>query len=93
MVKRATLTFWYNVRKGGGRGDYAYFLIRPSGGSWRTLRIVRDGTAGWVRFRVNVSGYAGKTVYLRLGMRNDGRGDGAAGVTYIDSLSLEACSR
>jgi hypothetical protein len=90
--RRAVLTFWYHVPNGGGSGDYGYFLIRPDGGSWRIVRIVREATAGWTQLQVDVSHYAGRAFTLRLGMRNDGPWDGAAAVMYVDSLSLPACT-
>jgi hypothetical protein len=87
----AVLRLWYTVPQAGGRGDYGYFLLRPIGGSWRTIRIVRDRTAGWQPLEVDVSHYTGQAFDLRLGMRNDGRGDGAVGVMYVDDVSVEAC--
>jgi hypothetical protein len=87
----ATLRFWYNVTDGGGSGDYGYFLIRPDGGVWRVLRILRNDTDGWTPLEVDVSHYAGSAFTLRLGMRNDGPADGAVGVMYVDALSLQGC--
>ncbi|HUT20322.1 MAG TPA: N-acetylmuramoyl-L-alanine amidase [Anaerolineae bacterium] len=87
----ATIGLWYTVPQAGGSGDYGYFLLRPVGGSWRTIRIVRDRTAGWQSLEVDVSHYAGQAFDLRLGLRNDGRGDGAVAVMYVDQLSIEAC--
>jgi hypothetical protein len=89
---KATLRFWYRVPDGGGKGDYGYFLFRPDGSSWRTLRFVRDATADWTPFQVDLSHYAGQFLTVRLGMRNDGGGDGAAAVMYVDSLSFQGCS-
>ncbi len=89
---RATLTFWYDMPDGGGRGDYGYFLLRPDGGSWRILRIIRERTSGWTRLEVDVSHYGGRSFTLRLGVRNDGAWDGAAAVMYVDSLSLKGCT-
>ena len=88
----AMLRFWYNVTDGGGAGDYGYFLIRPDEGAWRVLRILRDPTGGWTELAVDVSHYAGSAFTLRLGMRNDGAIDGAAGVMYVDGLSLQGCN-
>ena len=55
---RATLSLWYYVPQGGGRDDYSYLLVRPDGGTWRILRIVRDRTDGWVPIQEDVSHYA-----------------------------------
>jgi hypothetical protein len=89
--KKVTLTLWYQMPNGGGSGDYGYFLIRPDGGTWRVLRIVRTQTVGWMQIQEDVSHYAGGAFTLRLGARNDGSGDNAAAVMYVDSLSLRAC--
>jgi hypothetical protein len=40
---------------------------------------------------VDVSHYAGQTVLLRLGVRNDGQGGAMA--VYLDDVSLQACQR
>ena len=89
--REVTLVFWYRMPSGGGSGDYGYFLVRPDGGSWRTLRVVRDPVGDWTRLQVDMSHYAGSAFTLRLGVRNDGGGDGVAAVMYVDSLSLQAC--
>ncbi|MBN1582569.1 MAG: N-acetylmuramoyl-L-alanine amidase [Anaerolineae bacterium] len=88
---KATLAFWYQMPNQGGNGDYGYFLIRPEGGTWRVLRIVRDRAAEWTKLEVDVSHYAGEMFILRLGMRNDGGEDNASAVMYVDSLSVLAC--
>jgi hypothetical protein len=90
--RRAALTLWVYVADGGGRGDYGYLLIRPDSGSWRILRILHERTAGWTQVAADVSHYAGSAFTLRIGMRNDGPGDGAAAVMYADSLSVGACT-
>jgi hypothetical protein len=88
---QAILRLWYTVPHAGGSGDYGYFLLRPDGGSWRTIRIVPDQTAGWQLLQVDVSHYAGQAFELRLGLRNDGLRDGAVAVMYVDSVSVQAC--
>jgi hypothetical protein len=90
--KKVTLRFWYHVPNGGGAGDYGYFLLRPAGGSWRIVRILRERTDDWTPLEVDVSHYAKTSFTLRLGMRNDGGWDGAAAVMYVDTLSLQACT-
>jgi hypothetical protein len=87
---RATLSLWYSVPQGGGRGDYGYVLIRPDGGAWRILRIVQEATDGWTALQEDVSQLAGQAFTLRLGMRNDGGSEHA--VMYVDSVSGEACN-
>jgi hypothetical protein len=90
--QKAVLSFWYRVPEGGGSGDYGYFYLRPGGSqSWRTLRIVRGGTSDWEPFQVDVSHYAGGSFTLRMGMRNNGAWDNAAGAMYVDTLALQGC--
>ena len=89
--QQAILRFWYTVPQAGGSGDYGYFMLRPPAGSWRTIRIVRDQTSGWQLLEVDVSHYAGQSFDLRLGLRNDGRRDGAVAVMYVDDVSVQAC--
>jgi hypothetical protein len=86
---KATLSLWYHAPDGGGSGDYGYFLVRPDGGAWRTLRILRDPNTEWTPLQVDVSHYAGSAFTLRLGMRNDG--GSTAAVMYVDSVSVQAC--
>ncbi len=87
----AVISWWYHAPDGGGSGDYGYFLLKPDGGSWRIIRIIREATLDWTQIEVDVGHYAGRSFTLRLGMRNDGAGDGAAAVMYVDSLSLQVC--
>jgi len=87
----ATLSLWYRMPNNGGSGDYGYLLIRPSGSSWRVLRMVRLRTPDWTLISVDVSHYAGQGFDLRLGTYNNGATDGGVAVMYVDSLSLRAC--
>jgi hypothetical protein len=86
----ATLSLWYNMPQGGGRGDYGYVLIRPEGRSWSILRTVQDATGGWVQLQEDLSHLSGQRFTLLLGMRNDGGADHAA--MYVDDVSLEFCN-
>jgi hypothetical protein len=90
---KATLTFWHRMPDSGGRGDFAYFMIRTTGGSWRTLRIIQRNVPEWTRLSVDVSHYAGRSFRLRVGVRNDGPADGRAAAMYVDDVSLQACTR
>jgi hypothetical protein len=89
--RTATLSLWYTISAPGGTGDNGYLLFRPDGGIWRYLSTMREPTPGWVELELDMSGYAGQTVTLRIGMRNDGRD--APMVMYVDDVSLESCPR
>jgi hypothetical protein len=88
--QEATLSLWYNMPQGGGRGDYGYLLFQPEGRSWSILRIVQDATEGWVQLEEDLSHLSGQTFTLRLGMRNDGGAEHAA--MYVDDVSIQACN-
>jgi len=87
--RKATLSLWYTVPSAGGSGDYGYLLFRTDGGTWRYLGTFREQTSGWEQVELDISGYAGQTITLRVGMRNDGRT--LSMVMYVDDVSLEAC--
>jgi hypothetical protein len=89
--RAATLRLWYLVPSEGGSGDYGYLLFRTEDGPWRYLRAIRGATSGWTEVTADLSSYAGRTIALRVGMRNDGRA--APMVMYVDDVSLEACPR
>ena len=86
----ARLSFWY-LANAGDPGDYGYILFQDAGQVWRILNMIRQPPPGWQRVEVDVSPYAGQTVLLRLGVRNDGQG--AAMAIYLDDVSLQACQR
>jgi hypothetical protein len=85
------LDLWVYVPEGGGRGDYGYLILRPEGGMWRVLHVLRSATGGWTQLRADLSPYAGTVATLRLGVRNDGNWDGGAAAMYVDDLSVQAC--
>jgi hypothetical protein len=89
--RTATLSLWYTIPAAGGSGDYGYLLFRTDDGRWHYLGTMRDATSGWMQFRSDLSRYAGQTITLRIGMRNDGRG--LPMVLYVDDVSLAACPR
>lgn len=89
--RTARLSVWYTIPNPGGSGDNGYLLLQPDGGTWRYLGTLRDPTPGWTPFEIDLSGYAGQSVTLRIGMRNDGRD--VSMVMYVDDVSLEACLR
>jgi len=87
----ATLSLWYYPQTGGGTGDYGYFLLRDAGGTWHVLLVVRGDERRWLSFSRDLSAYAGQTVRLRLGVRNDGAGDGRVMAIWVDDVSLQVC--
>ncbi|MDY7041829.1 MAG: hypothetical protein SVX38_13310, partial [Chloroflexota bacterium] len=90
-VTGATLSLWYYPQTGGGAGDYGYFLLRDASGTWRLLLVARGDEQQWTSFSLDLSTYAGQTVHLRLGVRNDGAGDGRVMSIHVDDVSLQLC--
>jgi hypothetical protein len=86
---KATLRLWHNIPAAGGSGDYGYLLFQTGDGTWRYLDTLREPTAGWEPIEYDLSAYAGQTILLRVGMRNDGRSEPM--VMYVDDVSLQAC--
>jgi len=89
----AVLSLWYRMPASGGARDYAYILIRPDGHAWRLLHLARQEVKNWTFVQEDVSAYAGKSFWLRLGVRNDGAADSAVAVMYVDDVSLRGCKR
>jgi hypothetical protein len=86
----ARLSFWY-LSRAGDSGDYGYVMLQDAALGWRTLSMIRQPSPGWQRVEVDVSLYAGRTVLLRFGVRNDGQDQAMA--VYLDDVSLRACQR
>lgn len=86
----ARLSFWY-FPQAGDSGDYGYVMLQDAVQGWHILSIIRQPPAGWQRLEVDVSPYAGQTVLLRFGVRNDGQDQAMA--VYLDDVSLRACQR
>ena len=86
----ARLSFW-NLAQAGDSGDYGYVMLRDAAQTWRALSMIRQPPTGWQHVEVDVSPYAGQTVLLRFGVRNDGQDQAMA--IYLDDVSLRACQR
>jgi len=87
--QRATVSLWYTIPAEGSSSDYGYLLLRADDGVWHYLGTLRGQTAGWARREVDISSHVGRTITLRVGVRNDGRD--ARMVMYVDDVSLEVC--
>jgi hypothetical protein len=85
----ARLSFWYRALPGDTGKDYGYVLARDASGGWRILSVIRQATADWAHLELDLLPFAGQTIVLRLGVRNDGRG--AAMAIYLDDVSLRVC--
>lgn len=91
----ARLSFWYLALRSGQvqaeDSDYGYVVLQDAAQTWRILNVIRQTSSGWQYVEVDVSPYAGQSVLLRFGVRNDGQE--AAMAVYLDDVSLPACQR
>jgi len=85
---RVTLSFWY-YPLAAGDDDSHYIMVRGEDGAWYTVFSQRENAGAWLYEELDLSGYSGQTVTLRIGAFNDGSG----GVTSlaVDEVSLLAC--
>jgi uncharacterized protein (DUF362 family) len=93
----AHLSFWHRaLRLGSGQPlpgdagkDYGYVLARGVDGGWRMLSVIRQATADWTHLELDLRPFAGQTIWLHFGVRNDGQD--AAMAIYLDDVSLQVC--
>ncbi len=85
---RFTLRYWYRAQI--APGDHAYVFLRPEGGNWQILQILKETNPAWVQATHNLDVQAGQTVTLRFGTFNNGREDVSA--MYVDEASIQACT-
>jgi len=96
----AALRFWLyplveepsdpDIEEASGTDDAQLVLIFDKDGGQSTLVHQRSNDRQWIFYEHDLVRYAGQTVKLYFGVRNDGQG----GVTavYVDDVSLEVCS-
>jgi hypothetical protein len=80
------LRYWHKAEV--EDGDFGYVYLRPEGGAWRVLHVVRRDVPAWTEVTHDLSGYAGQRVTLRFGTFNNGSGGVSA--IYLDDVSLAA---
>lgn len=85
-----TLTFWEYASSNESSTTYAYQeadLLDSTGATVALLYQAVDNTGGWVQRTINVSSYAGQTLWLYFGVHGDGY-TGTYTTLYIDDVSL-----
>ncbi|MDQ6926041.1 MAG: hypothetical protein M3154_07380 [Candidatus Eremiobacteraeota bacterium] len=88
------LTFWYYGFSNETSMTYAYQeaeLFNSSGVTVKMLWQGVDETNAWVQKTIDVSAYAGQSLYLYFGVHGDGY-TGAYTIQYVDDVSLTAGS-
>ena len=86
----ATLSFWYVPHTEDSSGDLQQVILYST--SWLRLETVLqvlsdDGV--WIHHTLDVSDYAGQTLYLYFNVYNDG--DGRRSWVFLDDVSLDLC--
>jgi YVTN family beta-propeller protein len=69
--------------------DFQYLLAVFADGSYDMLRTWRDNSQTWTQTEVDLSAYAGRSLYLHFGTFNNGAG-GRSGMV-IDEVALRIC--
>jgi cell division septation protein DedD len=85
-----TLTFWEYGFSNESSTTYSYqeaALLDSSGATVAELYQAVDETNGWVQRTVNLSAYAGQTLWLYFGVHGDGY-SGAYTILYVDDVVL-----
>ncbi|NQT13517.1 MAG: hypothetical protein HQ582_12255 [Planctomycetes bacterium] len=82
------MSFW-RYPLAAGDGDFHYIMVGDEDGAWHTVFSRRENAGAWLYEELDLSGYSGQTVTLRIGAFNDGSG----GVTslVVDEVSILAC--
>lgn len=84
------LTFWYYGFSNETSTTYSYQeaeLFNASGVTVKMLWQAVDESSAWTQKTVDVSAYAGQTLYLYFGVHGDGY-SGAYTILYVDDVSL-----
>ena len=87
-----TLTFWEYASSNESSTTYAYEevdLLDSTGATVALLYQAVDNTGGWVQRTINVSSYAGQTLWLYFGVHGDGY-TGTYTTFYVDDVSLSS---
>jgi hypothetical protein len=87
LAVEAQLSFYYYPLSTPGDDDAIYFCVLPADGSWPAeCWFWTEYTPAWHQAEFDLLPYAGQTVALRFGVRNDG-GNGLTAV-YLDDVQL-----
>jgi hypothetical protein len=84
------LTFWYYGFSNESSTTYAYQeaeLFNSSGVTVKMLWQAVDESTGWTQKTIDVSAYAGQTLYLYFGVHGDGY-SGSYTILYVDDVTL-----
>ena len=75
--ERVTFSLWRYPLAAGDGSDFQYIMVRGADGAWHTVLSGRDDDGAWLHTELDLSGYDGQTITIRIGAFNDGS-DGIA---------------
>ena len=85
-----TLHYWgYPSAEENDPGDFHYVGLRDADNVWHSLATDREDSRTWQAYTQELSAFAGQTVTLYFGTKNDG--DAAVAALYVDDVVVEAC--
>jgi hypothetical protein len=85
-----TLTYWdFAIAEDADTGDYHYVGLRDAENTWHALYTGREDRRTWQATEHDLSAFAGQSVTLYLGTKNDG--DESTAALYVDDVTVEAC--
>lgn len=85
-----TLRFWaYPIAEEVGGSDYHYVTVWDAAGNVHTLSNQTSDARAWELRTFDLSDYAGQTIKLFIGVRNDW--DNATAALYVDDVQIEQC--
>jgi hypothetical protein len=83
----ASLRLWvFPLGEGGDSGDWHYISLYDQQGVYHSLRTWHSNSQVWEQLELDVGAFAGQTVTLYIGTRNDGDEDTAA--MYVDDVKI-----
>jgi hypothetical protein len=88
-VSSAVLSFWYYPLAADDAGDFHYVMIRADDDVWHTVFGGRENLGHWVYAEIDLHGYIGQAITLRIGAFNDGT-EGVSSLT-TDQVELYVC--
>jgi hypothetical protein len=88
--KQVALRLWvYPFAEGGDAGDWHYVGLTDASHTYHAVEHWSSDAREWQQRVYNLSDYAGQTVTLYVGTRNDADDDTAA--MYVDDVEMEVC--
>ncbi len=83
------LSLWLYPLAEEAEDDLQYVIVRDADGASHTLYSALEDTRNWTAHTFDLGAYAGQTVTLYVGVKNDGDAETAA--LYADEITITQC--